>query len=286
MCSKTWLTCGFAVGVAIAAGPAWGGRRLPFSPRGSAKANSGWNAINRNQQRIQQLNQAKRNFTKEELEAISRASAEIASAKAAHHAAVKEYQSTKESVEKSTEESLGLKKLREESVAAQRAYHEAADPVLHALKGTEEYQKVEKACEAAKARIQALKDDESLSEEEKKSRLPALIGESMAASSLERTTLQKDPRVQAAKQKLDAAQKKLADLQKKAHEKVEKDSTVAAAHEAVKNAFASIQAAEANLAAVESKAAVGEQMLSAGIIPKAPSQNTKGNTQGNGGKKN
>ncbi|OAI52248.1 hypothetical protein AYO47_06385 [Planctomyces sp. SCGC AG-212-M04] len=286
MTSRIWLACALATGLGFATVPAWAlGRRLPFSPKASAKANAGWGAINRNQQRVQQLNQAKREFTKDELQAISKASAEIAAAKAAHHAAVKEYQSTKESVEKSAEDSLGLKKLREESAQAQKAYHEAADPVLHVLKSSEEYQKVEKASEAAKAKIQALKEDSSLSEEEKKSQLPALIGESMKASTLERTTLQKDARVQAAKEKLEGVQKKLAELQKKANEKVEKDSTVAAAHEAVKNAFASIQAAEANLAAIENKAAVGEQMLSAGVIPKAPSP-PKNNTQGKGGKKN
>jgi hypothetical protein len=266
--------------------PAWAQRRLPFSPKGSAKSNAGMGAMSREQDRQRQLLQAKRNFSKAELEAISAASSEVASAKAAHHTAIKEYKSTRESVEKSVEASLGIKNVREEVTAAQKAYREAADPVLHALKGTPEYQAAEKKAEAAKSGLLALKDDSSLGEAEKKSRQQELAGQSLATSTLERAALQKDPRVRAAREKLDATQKKLADLQKKADEKVDKDSTVTAAQEAVKNAHASIQTAEANLAAVEGKAAVGEQMLQAGVIPKTANQNAKGNNQGKGGKKN
>lgn len=259
-------------------------QRLPFSPRASAKATAGMNAINREQSQRQQLNQAKRNFSKAELEAIAAASQEIAAAKAAHRTAVKEFQSTRESVEKSVEASLGVKKVREEVASAQKAYREVADPVLHELKALPEYQAAEKTASSAKARIQSLKADSSLSDEDRKSQMQKLVGDSLAASNFERQALQKEPRVKAAREQLEAAQRKLADLQKHAAEKVDKDSAVTAGQDAVKGALAAVHAAEGNLAAVESKAAAGEQMLQAGVIPKAPNQGGKGN--GKGGKKN
>jgi hypothetical protein len=271
--------------VLASSSPIWA-QKLPFSPKASAKANAAQSAIDKEQDRRQQLKQAKRNFSKAEMEAIAAANREIAEARAAHRAAVKEFQATKESVEKSVEDSLGAKKLREEAAEAQKAYREAADPVLHELKGTSDYQKAEKASAAAKAKIKELQDDSSLSAEDRKSRLQGLVNESMGASNLERAALQKDPRVKAARERLEGMQKKLAELQKKAEEKIEKDSTVTAAQEAVKNAHAGIQAAEARLATVEGKAAVGEQMLQAGVIPRAPSQGGKRNNQGKGGKKN
>ena len=260
-------------------------QKLPFSPKATAKANAGLNSMNREQDRRQQLNQAKRNFSKAELEAIAAANQEITAAKAAHRAAVKDFQSTRESVEKSVDALLGIKKVQEEVAAAQKAYREVADPVLHELKSSPDYKAAEKTAGSAKSKIQELKDDSSLSEEDRKSRMTKLVGESMAASNLERQTLQKEPRVKTAREQLETIQKKLAALQKQAAEKVEKDSAVTAAQEAVKGAHASVKAAEGNLAAVESKAAAGEQMLQAGVIPGAANQDAKGN-KGKGGKKN
>ncbi|QDT57508.1 hypothetical protein Pan44_55770 [Caulifigura coniformis] len=270
----------FLVAVILATTATRGFGQLPISPLRSAQLKSARNDLRRQNEQAQRLQQAERELAVQERQAIAEASAQVAAAKIAHRNAGKDLTKARDTAAQAIEQSLGLKAATEELARAQAAYRELSTPVLEILKASAEFQDAEKISAAAKTAIKELQADTSVDPMTKKSRLSDLVGESLTASNLERVTLKKDPRVNAARERLDAAQQKVADLRKTAAEKGEKDSSVAAAQEGVKSAHEAVQAAEANLAAVKRNGVVAAQLLQAGVVPPGADKGGKGPGKG------
>ncbi|HVJ68713.1 MAG TPA: hypothetical protein VM510_12045 [Caulifigura sp.] len=260
-----------------------------FAQRRFAMRNSRWRSAQNWQQkereRVQELLQARRQLTQQEMAAISEATAQLSAAKRAHRQAGKELTAAREKALQEIEDSLGLKNLRDDLAAAQAEFKTAATPVLEQLKATDEYLAAEKKAAAAKLEIQQLHADSEISEAEKKAKLAELFVRSTATTNLEQLALRKDPAASRLHDRVEAAQSKVAEVRNKAIEKAEKNSTVSAAQQAVESAYAQVKSAEANLAGLQVKAGIAEQLLQAGIVPKKSSPSGGGKNDGKGGKK-
>lgn len=285
MSRRILLTTAAASALLAVSTPAVAQRPLPISPKGTAKLNISLDAMRNERADAQRMQQAQRELARREQAAISEAAQQLAAAKLAHRASGKDLTAAREAAQTSIEASLGLKKSQAEAAAAQADYNAVADPVLETLKASSEYQDVEKKSAAARAAIKELQADRSVSEASKKSRLSGLVSESLAVSNLERLTLRKDAKVNAARERLEEVQKSVAELRKKAAEKAEKDSTVTTAQQAVEAAYVSVKSAEGNLASVQAQAAAAGQRLQAGILPRKPDQGGPKKDGGKGGKK-
>ena len=262
-------------------------RGLPFSPRGSAKLNAASSAARKQRDEAEKLMKAKRELSQQEVAAISAAMQQVADAKAALRSAAKESKETKDKVSDRIEDSLGLRSALADLAAAQTAYRHETEPVLKALKPTDEYHKAETQAAAAKAAMTGIRDDQSLDDAARQSKLAEHMGDSLAVANLERITLAKNASVGTAREAMETAQQKVADLRKKAKGQIEKDSSIKAGEQAVDSAQAAVKSAEANLASIQTQAASAERMLQAGIVPKAGDKDGqgKGNADGKTPKK-
>jgi hypothetical protein len=245
------------------ASPAWA-QRYPISPTGSVRLNAALSDIRKEREQAQQLQKAQQELAVRERQMMAAANEEVAAAKIAHRTAIKEVKQARENAAAAVEQSLGLKETIEEVARLQAAYREVSEPVLQKLKASPEFQDAEKKSAAAKEAMKRLQADQSLDEATRRSRISDLVGESLAASNLERVTLRKDEKVNAARERLEAAQQKVGELRKKASEKADSDPAVAAAQAAVKSAFEAIKAAEAKVASVRSGGAVTAQLFQTG----------------------
>ncbi|OAI52249.1 hypothetical protein AYO47_06390 [Planctomyces sp. SCGC AG-212-M04] len=258
----TRLTVCFVALLLTSTTPAWAQYPNPVNPSGNRALNAALNDARQQQQQAQQLQKAQLELAVREKQMMAEASGEVSSAKIAHRSALKDLKAAREKAEDSVEQSLGLKAALEEVSKAQSAYRELSEPLLHTLKASKEFKEAEKKTTAAKEAMKRVQSDSSLDDQTRKSRVADLIAETMATSNLERLTLRKDEKVNAARERLEAAQQKVAELRKQAAAKAESDPGVAAAQASVKSAQESVKAAEAKLASVRSGEAVTQQMLS------------------------
>jgi hypothetical protein len=231
-----------------------------IDPTGSAALNAALNDARREQNQNQQMRKAQQEFAARERQIVGAAAGEVASAKMAHRMAIKDLKDAREKAEQSVEQTLGLKAAVDEVLKAQTAYRELSEPVLRELKASAEFKEAEKKSTAAKEKMKRVQADTSLDEQARKTQVAELVGDTLAASNLERFALRKDQKVNAARERLEAAQQKVSELRKQASEKAESDPGVAAAQSAVKTAYESIKAAETKLASARSGGAT-QQIL-------------------------
>lgn len=239
--------------------PAWA-QRFILNPTGNAGINAALDQAQRDQDQGQQMRKAQQEFAVKERQIIAAAAEEVSAAKIAHRKAIKDLKDAREKAEESVEQSLGLKAAVEEVMKAQTVYRELSDPVLKALKASPEFKDAEKTSTAAKEKMKRLQASTAIDEQSRKSQIAELVGDTMAASNLERHTLRKDPKINAARERLEAAQQKIAELRKAASAKAESDPGVAAAQAAVKSAYESIKGAETKLASARAGGAT-QQIL-------------------------
>jgi hypothetical protein len=152
--------------------------------------------------------------------------------------------------------------------AAQKAYDQAAEPVLKSVREGADYKKAKDKASAAEAAIKAIKEDATLSEADQRKRVAEMFPKTLAAADLEKQALKDHPAASAANAKLDAAQRRVAELRAKVDDKVEKDDAVRSARQAIEKTSAAMDRAEAKLATVKAQAAVAEKRLQAGIVPR------------------
>lgn len=237
-------------------------------PSSSSRRSAGQRDLQQQREQAERMTKAQRELLQQEQAAFTAAAQQIEGARVALRTAGKDLRETKEKVAERLEESLGLKKALAEQAAAQENYKRAAEPVLSELKASDEFRKAESEAAAARAAINAAREDTSLTEADRRAKTANLINDSLTVSNLERLTLRKNSAVNSAREAFEAAQQRVADLRKKASNLAEKDSGIKAAEVAVSTASASLKDAEVNLAQVRAQASAAERSLQAGIIPK------------------
>jgi len=223
----------------------------------------------------ERLRKAAADLAKEEQAAFATANQEITEAKNAHRESSKTLADAKAKATQEVEKSLGIEKALSDIKAAQKAFDEAAEPVLKSVRESADYKTAKQKAAAAEAAIKAIKEDASLSEADQRKRVMELFPRTLAAADIEKKALKDHPAAAAANAKLDAAQHRVAELRAKVDEKVEKDEVVRSARQAVEKTSAAMDRAEAKLATVKAKAAVAEKRLQAGIVPRDKDDNDK-----------
>jgi colicin import membrane protein len=202
-------------------------------------------------------------------DSLAEAAIELEAAKSALRMAGQKKSNAIDDLREREEKKAGLAKARAAQEFAKSVLDAGAKPVLEALKKTPEYAEAMAKAEAARKAIDKIQDDASLSEQERKQRLLDASGDSFAVSTLERTTLRKDPSTQALVEKLEVARKVVTELNQNVKTSVESDPKVRAAEDDIDEVRRSIEAAEARIAGIRVKIAAAEARLDAGMVDRS-----------------
>jgi chromosome segregation ATPase len=263
-------------GLVISAGDVYAQRGI--SGRGSSRSSYAQRDLQAQKELAQRMQKAQEELAKEQ-QVVASAMQELLAAKHTHREAGKALALAEDQAEAKLEESLGIKKALAEQQAAQEAVKRISAPVLSDLHSTPAYTEAQAKATAAKAALDKLKSDETLSDADRKSQSAPFIADSLAVSNLEKSTLAKNSDVVAAKQSLEAIQKRIVELRKKAKTMLETDAAVKGAKTDVSKAHDEVKAAEARVAQKQSQLAMAERLVQAGVLP--PAGNGNGNGQGN-----
>lgn len=212
-------------------------------------------------------------------------------AEAKEKATRQQLEATRKRIEARIEGASGIDKALAEQEKQQAAYDAVATPVLNSLKQTPEYQAALKRATEAEERIKQLRDDKSLAEDARRKEIAQASKIKMEVSDLERTALEGNSSVKAAKAKLSDAQSRVNDIRNKIRNQIESDAEISSGVLALRRAADATEVAGAKVLRIRQKIAADaaklaqeqRQLQQAQIQDKANDDNNKNN---NNNKKN
>jgi chromosome segregation ATPase len=198
---------------------------------------------------------------KDDQKELQDAQKELDAAEAKEKATRQQLEATRKRIEARIEAASGIDKALAEQDKQQAAYDAVATPVLNALKQTPEYQAALKRAKEADARIQQLRDDTTLPEDTKRKEIAQASKIKMEVSDLERTALESNSSVKAAKAKLSDAQSRVNDIRNKIRNQIESDAEISSGVLALRRAADATEAAGAKVLRIRQKIAADTAKL-------------------------
>lgn len=219
------------------------------------------------QQAKQELDAAKDKL-KDANQDLNKAEKEADKAESAHQTAVAKIQKARQAALAEHGKKLGLPTAVSLHAAAQRALAAAQSALAKEIHAQTDYQTAAKEAAQASVRLQAVRDDPKLPDEQKKQLTTDLSKAIRRPVELERERIEADPNLQQLRLKTGEAGKQVATVQAQAQQAAEDDSDVKAAQQAERDAADKVKTARAELnkqkqdvAAAQRKAATEAQQF-------------------------
>ncbi|KAF0179647.1 MAG: hypothetical protein FD161_1264 [Limisphaerales bacterium] len=198
------------------------------------------------QQAKQELDAAKDKL-KDANQELNKAEKDFDKAKAAHDSAGAKIAKARAAAMAEHGKKLGLPTAIAQRDAAQRAIEAAQTALSKEIRAQADYQAAAKEAEKASGRLQAVRDDTSLSDEKKKLLTAELSKAIRRPAELERERIEADAGIQQLRGKATEAGKQVAVVQSQAQKAAEEDNDVKAAQQAERNAAEKVKTARAEV---------------------------------------
>jgi chromosome segregation ATPase len=219
------------------------------------------------QQAKQELDAAKDKL-KDANQELTRAEKDFDKAKVAHDTAEAKIAKARAAAMAEHGKKLGLPTAIAQRDAASRAIEAAQTALSKGIRAQADYLAAAKEAEKASGRLQAVRDDTSLSDEKKKQLTAELSKAIRRPAELERERIEADANIQQLRLKAAEAGKQVAIVQSQAQKAAEEDSDVKAAQQAeraaadkVKDARAEVDKHKKEVASAQKKATTEAQQL-------------------------